>query len=85
MRLILAIWFAAAVALAASGMLAHAPVPLPAIAILLSVAALLAAASVPSLQQEVNRLGLRTLIGVHLPRTCSCSHACAASQHTTDD
>lgn len=68
MKLTLAIWFAAAVALAAAGVLAHAPVPLPAIAILLSVAALLASTSVPALQQEVNRLGLRTLIGLHLIR-----------------
>jgi hypothetical protein len=67
-RLILATWFSAALALGAAGVLGRLPVPPPAIAGMLTAATLAALAMGDGLRQAVLDRGPRPLVALHLVR-----------------
>ncbi len=67
----LCVWFVAALALSASGLLARLPVPPPAVAGAITVALLVALALSQSLRANVRRLGIRGFVAFHLSRVAA--------------
>ena len=66
---ILLVWFVAALAAGATGLVTHLQPPLPqALLLLLTAAALTASWSVPSLKAWVSALSLESLVAIHLTR-----------------
>lgn len=65
---ILAVWLLITLVIGATGVLANAPVPPPALAIILAALLLLAIRLSPTLRANVQGLGLKTLVGLHLIR-----------------